>query len=744
MPECSHAQSTIALSTFLELTQELTIGQRSADSPARLHAFLHRRIFPKLGKFSIELYIRNDEGGIFCPPKGAELHFHSGVPVSLPLYSKLFLGISGTSQLVVLHKSDTLPWFLLNTGNSTHLLIPILDRGSLVGALYVGSEEPHFFDADYLNGLKTLTTIIGSRLKSMETIQKLKHSMRALEKSEQIRKALYEINETAQSSASMTELYASMHQKVAKLIHARNFIIALVEKRHDGTFYSFPYFDDQYDSHFQGREIKLDPDRKTLTGYLLESRKSILLNQKTFNSVCKKENIKFEGTLPYSWLGAPFYLDHISGAVITQSYEDVIYTEKDKLLMSFVARHVGDALAKRRAMDQLRQAKERAEQAEQNKSSFLANMSHEIRTPMNGIIGMTNLALAMDPPAELSGYLNMVRTSSNRLLSLINDILDFSKIEAGKLDMISAPFRPEDDIRETIGLLRISAAEKNIALEVNCHDLPECLIGDSSRLCQIITNLVGNAIKFTDTGTVSLSVKKNRTKLVDSNYAILYFQVKDTGVGIPQDKIDTVFQAFSQLGTTLDHTNRGTGLGLVIAAELVEKMGGRIWVESTPESGTTFHFTARFELAPFTAALPMAPIHVGTYYPQLSNSLRILLAEDEYINRTLATTVLERASCQVTTVENGLEVLDILSDNHDKFDLILMDIQMPKLDGFATTRTIREREKNSGKRIPIIAMTAYAVKGDRERCFEAGVDGYISKPINSDMLHSEIETILRP
>lgn len=744
MPECPLTATLISHSTFLELTRELTIGQRSADTAPRLHAFLHRRIYPKLGDFSIELYLHKDDSNLLLPPISPDNSVSQGVPTSLPFYDKLLIAIIGSGQPMTLQSDDQLPDYLQKTGNATHLILPLLDRDALVGILYIGATGRQTFTPEYLTGLTTLTSIICSRLKSMQTIEQLKSSMHALEYSEQIRAALYEISEQAHTSGSLDDLYTSMHRIVSRLIYANNFIIALVEKRPNGTYYQFPYFVDQYDSSFQGQDIKLDPERKNLTSFLIENREPLLLTPANFDTICKEGNIHIHGTRPYSWLGAPFYLNNLSGAVIAHSYADVIYTDKDKRLMSFVARHVGDALGRRRTIDELRMAKERAEQAEKNKSNFLANMSHEIRTPMNGIIGMTDLTLDMTLPEKARGYLEMVRTSSDRLLGLINDILDFSKIEAGKLDLIHTPFRLRQDIAETLQLLDVNAAKKNITLSANYDDLiPEILVGDSTRLCQVITNLVANGIKFSEHGSVSLTARKTLTQSDQKNRLILHFQVRDTGVGIPADKIDTVFKAFSQIGTTLGNQNRGTGLGLVIAAELVQKMGGRIWIESLPEHGTTFHFTAEFGLASDSAVLPITRQKTAPVQPAISSSLRILLAEDDYINRTLATAVLERSGWKVETAENGHEVLTALGRVDNTFDLILMDIQMPEMNGFETTRIIREQEKATTQHTPIIAMTAYAVKGDREKCLDAGMDGYISKPIKPTQLHAEIENILQ-
>ncbi|EKD38127.1 MAG: hypothetical protein ACD_75C00853G0002 [uncultured bacterium] len=256
-------------------------------------------------------------------------------------------------------------------------------------------------------------------------------------------------------------------------------------------------------------------------------------------------------------------------------------------------------------------------------------------------------------------------------------------------------------------------------------------------------NLVGNAIKFTNQGSVTLTVQRlDQEKHHDQIH--LLFQIKDTGIGIHHEEISNVFKAFSQLDTTRDSNHRGTGLGLVIAAELVEMMGGKICVESEPGVGTIFYFSVRFPLGgaayeeePVRSQLPVAP---GSEL-NLRRQLRILLVEDEYINRTLAITVLEREGWKVTAACDGREALGVYDEN--AFDLILMDIQMPELDGYETTRTIRRNEDRTGRHVPIIAMTAYAVKGDREKCLAAGMDGYISKPVRPDQLRAEIERVLQ-
>ncbi len=399
------------------------------------------------------------------------------------------------------------------------------------------------------------------------------------------------------------------------------------------------------------------------------------------------------------------------------------------------------ALKQNQAVDALKKAKDRAEMAEKNKSNFLANMSHEIRTPMNGIIGLTELVLKSDISGYQRTYLEMVHSSADRLLKLINDILDFSKIEAGKLELRITPFGLRHTIADALEILAIGAAKKGITLIVDCTDnVPDQLLGDADKLHQILTNLVGNGLKFTHQGSVTLTVRPSGPMPKKGDHVDLSFRITDTGIGIPKDEIPHIFKAFNQLGTTRDANQPGTGLGLVIAAELVEMMGGKIGAESHPGVGTTFYFSARFPLATAAQATPASQPSPLPEERKNRQSLHILLVEDEYINRTLAVSVLEREGWEVTVAENGVQSLELL--NHNGFDLILMDIQMPELNGYETTRTIRRREKQNGRHIPIIAMTAYAVVGDREKCLDAGMDGYISKPIQPDRLLDEIDSVL--
>lgn len=414
------------------------------------------------------------------------------------------------------------------------------------------------------------------------------------------------------------------------------------------------------------------------------------------------------------------------------------YDKKNNPIM--VEGIVRDVTELKNALERVEQEKAKAEEASRTKSEFLANMSHEIRTPLNGIMGMLQLMDTENQTSRQKKYVNAAMQASKRLNNVLSDILDLARVEAGKLDLYNKKFNPFDEIKHVFELLEVTSRHSGVSLKIKTPSgLPESLIGDPARLQQILTNIIGNALKFTHEGHVSIEATPLPYSTPDKCYIL--FTVEDTGVGIAEDKMNLLFQSFTQVSRGYTRQYQGAGLGLSICKRLTELMGGTIAVKSTAGKGTTFYISIPFAV----------PDHTPQYHEQQStepkivtsfSDYRILIAEDEKVNRLSTKQYLEQQGFTVEEATNGKQVLDKLS--YEDFNLVLMDIQMPKMNGIEATQAIRKGEAGAhNKRIPIIAITAYAMQGDRDRFIEQGMTDYVAKPVVNEELYKIITNTLQ-
>ena len=546
-------------------------------------------------------------------------------------------------------------------------------------------------------------------------------------KNQLLQEILFNISTAALKQYDIKEIYPIIVQELSKIWDTNNFFIALYDKNSETL--SLPFFTDEKDNFY---EI---PTKKTITGWVIKNNKSVLLKGKDLKLLDESGDIDLIGTPCKVWMGVPLQVENetIGVMCLQDYYNEDKFSQDDLYIMDFIANQIAIALQRRMMLDNIILARHKAEDAAQSKQLFMSTMSHEIRTPLNEVIGITNLLLQGSPREDQMDYIKALKFSGNHLLTLVNDVLDYNKMESGKIIFEQTQFNLSDFLNEIMRSYSFRSKAKNLSFDIKkANDLPTEVIGDPIRLNQILSNLLSNALKFTIHGSILVIVKElNRT----GNQSKIEFAVTDTGIGIPKDKHSFIFDSFTQASADTTRHFGGTGLGLAICKKLIEMQGGTITIESEPSMGSTFRFVLTFGIS--EKGIQGQTAEIPESFTGLEGK-KILVAEDNKINFFVANKFLIGWGISVTHAENGQIALDILAK--EDFDLILMDLHMPVMDGIEATRIIRKSDNPKINNIPIVALTAAIMSESHDKIEDLNINDYVLKPFKP---HDLFERILK-
>ncbi|NCB07187.1 MAG: PAS domain S-box protein [Bacteroidia bacterium] len=547
-------------------------------------------------------------------------------------------------------------------------------------------------------------------------------------KAEMIQNVVYNISNAVVGTENLEVLIEKIRDELGKIIDTTNFYVALYDKK--TNIISLPYFAYEFDHNTS------IPKGKSLTRYVLETKKSLLANIETKRKLVDEGHLEHFGTISKIWLGVPLKMEgEVIGVLAVQSYKDEnAFTESDMKMLEFVSDQISISIHRKKTETELKCALRKATESDRLKSSFLATMSHELRTPLNAIIGFSDLLDKRLGTDEVERFGKIINSSGNHLLSIVNDLFDITLIETGEIKIKKEPVSLKsvfDDIYYVISNKQTNTEQNNTELKLIVPDRIEyeTITTDANKLKQILINLLKNALKFTSKGYVHYGYER----IIEENCPFYRFFVKDSGIGISRDKQKLIFDIFRQAEDCDTRKYGGTGIGLSVAKRLTELLGGKIWVESEENKGSSFFFTIPAE--PVISNEPVKPV-ISEKQDQKNKKL-ILVTEDDEISFEYIKTVLKTAGYDYLWAKNGAEAIALCKTNQN-IGLVLMDFNMPVMNGYDTTPKIRELFPS----LPIIAQTAYAVAGDKEKILAAGCNDYISKPIKHEILLGKIENLI--